>query len=71
MKTFQIYEPQTCANPTDRYLAEIRSNGWLIDRFRAETREDAERWANEHKGEDISPKLIPSYVTMITKYQNK
>lgn len=71
MTTKQIYNPHTAANPSDRFLAEVRNGGWIIDRSLKDTRVDAQKWLDNHTGTKISPAVLPVYSQMIKRWANK
>lgn len=68
--TFDTFPPQCGANHGDRWLAEVRKDGWLADRKRFDTKEEAEAWGSTHSGE-LSKGVAQAYVNMIERWNNK
>lgn len=68
--TRDIFPPQCGANPTDRWLAEIRKDGWLADRKRFDSEPEARTWADAHTGE-MSKGVAGEYMHMIHRWNNK
>lgn len=68
--TRDIFPPQCGGNPTDRWLAEIRKDGWLADRKRFDSEPEARTWADAHTGE-MSKGVAGEYIHMIHRWNNK
>lgn len=66
-----IFPPQICANPTDRFLAIVRKDGWLIDQKRTDTEQQAQEWLDQHQETDIQPSVSKTYIQLIKRYSNK
>jgi len=47
----QVYPPNCGANCSDRWLAEVRENGWLMSFSRHDTKQAAESWLENQGGE--------------------
>jgi len=67
----QIYQPGICANPSDRWLAEVRDGGWLIDRAFFDTEPEAQTWLDNHTGEKMSKGVANEYLHMFHRWANK
>lgn len=69
--TFAVYDPNTGANPTDKYLAVVRNKGFIVDCQTENTRELATKWAEDYTKTMIADKVAPLYDSMLKRWANK
>lgn len=67
-KQTEIYPPNCAANCSDRWLAGIRVDGFLIDRRPFDTEAEARQWAESYTGTEIAPAMASAYVRMLNEW---
>lgn len=69
--TKTIFQPGCSANPGSRFLAEIRSNGWIINREFHDTEPQAQTWLDNTTEVKMSSPIVAAYANMIERWANK
>lgn len=68
--TREIFEPMTAANPTNKWSAQIRKDGWARDEKLFDSEEEARSWADRHNG-DLSKEQAGKNVKAVQERQEK
>lgn len=66
-----VYEPNCGANPSTRFLAEVREDGWLINRAFFNSEADARTWLENQDGIEMDKQTALEYLRMFKRYENK
>jgi len=67
MITKRIYQPNCGANCSDRWLAEVREDGWLVNYSRHDTAPGAMAWLDKQNG-DMSPGVAGLYADVFKNH---
>jgi hypothetical protein len=65
----RVYEPMVFANPTSRYSAQVRVNGWAQDEAFFDTKEEAQMWLDNYKYDgQIGEGVMKDYQAVFKKW---
>lgn len=66
-----VYPPNICANPSDRWLAETRDGGWLMQFQRFDSEKAAYEWLATIEDTNMSEAVALEYAHMFHRWANK
>jgi len=66
--TKRVLIPEIGANPSPRYLAEVRLNGWLINHCYFDSELEAQSWLEKQDGETMSLQTALFYLKVIKNH---
>jgi hypothetical protein len=68
----RVFEPMTGANPTGRYSAQVRVNGWAWDEAFFDTNEEAQAWLDNYQYDgQIGESVMHLYLEFFEKWERK
>jgi hypothetical protein len=68
----RVFEPMTGSNPTGRYSAQVRVNGWAWNEAFFDTKEEAQIWLDNYKYDGkIGESVLHLYREFFEKRERK
>lgn len=67
---YHVYPPNCVANPSDKFLCEVRDGGWIADWRLFDDEVLANEWGKTHDG-TMSKKAAGEIVAMVQRHENK